>query len=715
MRSIINASRILATALCGMLLASCNAVEDVREEPFTPVPTASVVLSGAITGLSTRRAVELQNNGANPKKFYATRGSTSTPLDFAVPVGSAYNITVKKQPFSKICTVANGTGIAGAVANPDIAVTCVNDPLVPRYNVTVTIPTAVSQLSNLRLTLETEDGIQSVDATGLASYTFPSAVFNSLLDVPSFQYKVSASTDTTQGGVTTVNYCLLTSPIAGGRPGMNIATTNENVIIPTGAVTMAVTACSFTVAGTIAYSTPPGGTAQTVGAMTLGLKDLTGGLVAGQTVTTLAGATTFTFPAPLSSHSTAIYDLVVTSHPTGQHCVVSGTTATAPWSTIVNGLGSAITAPTTSGILLLDPVVPDWWAFASRRVTCRALPASAAQLTGVYQMDRPPPIDGAVQARPREFLTFFADGTFLYGINYSGPSLTVPVPFVGNNAYAASGVIHGFYDYRPGTSTIVFSVFTATNTSPLTYSLVGMPGFTAGAPAAPGAAPNPGTVSATNVTRTPGALNKISLTFTGLIPPPMPGLAAMYSPNLPAPTSPATPVGTTPVTKVWTMTEPESIEGEITGTWVTADHRRIFAYNKNETFAFHAGVNGVGNLQDTCLLPDDNSSQSAGLMARRAGSTFNCLPGGQTRTPDLPNWTITGSTVFAPTVIRLPTDLNLGRFPGTATQLDLRPTSPITFTVVDNASTPDTLTVQNTLNGVPIGPSVTFTRYRVTN
>jgi hypothetical protein len=64
--------------------------------------------------------------------------------------------------------------------------------------------------------------------------------------------------------------------------------------------------------------------------------------------------------------------------------------------------------------------------------------------------------------------------------------------------------------------------------------------------------------------------------------------------------------------RLWTMTEPSSRPGEVTGTWVTADHRRMFAYNNNEIFAFHVSENGLGNEQGTCLLADDNSTQSGG-------------------------------------------------------------------------------------------------------
>jgi hypothetical protein len=433
--------------------------------------------------------------------------------------------------------------------------------------------------------------------------------------------------------------------------------------------------------------------------MTLGLKDLSGSIV--QTLPLAAGAATFAFQ-PLMSNSNAAYELVIASQPAGQFCVVSGTTATTVWSYVYNTLGSSITAPTAGAVLLLDPVTPDWWAFAARSVRCRATPALVNQLTGTYQMDRPAQPAGSttLPARPREFLTFFADGTFLEGINYTGinytgykppgsdpaganpPAVFTPLVSATSNGNSASGVIHGFYSYNPGAGTIAFTVVTSTNLSPFNSSLTGMPGYSFGS------------VTATNVVKTPGALGKIAMTFTGTNPAPALGGVA----------------GAPAQTRTWNMTEPASTPGAITGTWVSADHRRVFAYNDNEVFVFHMGVNGVGNLQDGCMIIDDNSTPAGGFFGRRGGATLNCTPGGAFRVPDLPNWTITGGGVLLPTVLRIPAGFDPGRFPGSGSQLDGRPTSPAVFSVAPGA--PDTLTVQNTLNGVPIGQAAVFLRER---
>src|SRR5688572_26163529 len=63
MNSMFSHSRILAAAVSLAALAGCNAVEDVRSDPFIDTPPASVVLQGTVTGLSSKRSIVLSNNG----------------------------------------------------------------------------------------------------------------------------------------------------------------------------------------------------------------------------------------------------------------------------------------------------------------------------------------------------------------------------------------------------------------------------------------------------------------------------------------------------------------------------------------------------------------------------------------------------------------------------------------------------------------------------
>jgi hypothetical protein len=154
------------------------------------------------------------------------------------------------------------------------------------------------------------------------------------------------------------------------------------------------------------------------------------------------------------------------------------------------------------------------------------------------------------------------------------------------------------------------------------------------------------------------------------------------------------------------------------------------------------GVNGYGNLQDTCMLPLEDSTYSAGRYSLHAdtataGTIFasvpTCQPGllnfrqvsGYAKTYDLPSALPANSTVpniiqafvgpvpptgLGPTTPRRPADYH-ARFPGLARQENGRPSSPVDFEVT--AGTPDTMTVQNTLNGIPVEDEIDMVRSTV--
>lgn len=691
-------SGLLATAALGaVVLSGCDSIEDVRSEPATDLPTEKVVLQGTVSGLGSRRPVELQNNGdaATARQYFGTVGATTSPFSFgAVDVGSAYNITVLTQPYGKQCTVTNGSGTASSSMLP-LVVNCVNDPAIPRLNLTVNTA-AMASLPNARVTLTTEEGTQEIDASGQSSVTFPGALFNSLFSLPIFQYRVTATTDTTVDGVTTRNFCTFT-PVTGAftMGGENLDATLQPVV-PQANTTVTVAACSFTPTVSVNYVAPPGGTAQAMpaGGMTLALRNHVTGTVdpAHQLTVSAYGTTALSFPTPLRSNANALYELIVQTPPTGHACVVSGTVTA--FSTVVTGTGATLTAPTGNAVMLIDPAEPQWWAFANRVVRCRATPVTANRLTGTYQIDRGAPFGTVTNpGRPREFLTFFADGTFMYGINFSGVrhSTTNDAGAVYNpllasaaglNNNTASGVTHGFYAYNPTTGTIDFTVYTATNItgsseSGALFGLNRQPGYTTAA--------GVGSIRATNVVKTPGEEGKLSLTFSA---------------------TSGTPAVTT--TRVWNLTEPDSIPGELTGTWVTADNLRVFAYNKNETYAFHMGLNGQPNVQDLCFVVDEFSTQSGGRFGRRSGGTGNCNIGGNGAAAirDIPTANVTGAARTFPRVIPSFT----GKFPNSGAQFDGRPTSPNEFSVT--AGAPDSLSVQPTVNGVLVGTPLVLRRER---
>jgi hypothetical protein len=762
-------SRLLAIALCGALLAGCDAVKDVREEPYSAVPPKTQLIAGTVEGLGTVRPVVLSYDGAqdckapdasgtlvpSDCKFFGSKGQSVSTFSFGsadtngVPftVGKPYTITVVKQPFGKLCTVANATGTVGGTG-PAPVVTCVTNPAVARFSLTVTIPLAL-QTTPLNINVATEDGEFSQAALGVPSVVFPGVLFNSQSDLPAFEYKVTATTDKVVGGVTTRYVCSFAQQNGaasfnqGGRnrnplasADTPVALVDDSVVVPTASANVSVAACSFPVSATVQYVGTPAA-AMGAGGVTLALRNHFTGVVA-QTLNVAAfttGTITVTFPDLLMANSQALYELVVTQHPAGQRCVVFGTTVTNADTTSQTAASAGgavnINAPTAGAVMLIDPDNTDWWTTTARSVRCAAVPAAPNVLVGTYQMDAQAGnqttttttngvsvttevVPARLWGRPSEFLTFFDDGTFLYGINANTASTAANSPnsdfpaaaAVRNNWAANSGVNHGFYVYNSTAGTITFTVVTATDlnnnsgataattTTTIRRGLIGMPTYVA----------TTGVVQATSVVKgTRGGLGTLSLTFTN-----------------------------TSGRRIWTMTEPKQIPGELTGAWVTADHLRSYVYDKDYTYAFHMGVNGMGNMQNTCLLATDDSSQASGLLTKHAGSAtattadgtiFTCTPGlltvgtaGQSsRNLDAPHYAPKNSgggnpsQGIGPTTPRIVPGFH-GRFPGMNSQLDNRPNSPVQFQVV--AGVPDTLNVQNTLNGVPIEDQLVFRRIR---
>lgn len=715
--------KVAVAALGAALLVGCDSIKDVRDEPYTAIPAQKGLLGGTVVGVGTTRPVSLSYNGQlncmgpDPEdpslrvpsecKFYGAAGQEQVHFSFgSFNVGMPYNITVQTQPFGKTCTVANATGVVGSDA-PAPVVTCVPNPAVPRHDLTVSVPAPLQSRANLWVRVATEDGVQRRSLTNQSSVVFEGVLFNSLSNLPTFALDLTAYISPDADGATVGNFCTF-APLsnatatltAGGR---NLNATEQRVA-PTGAFTATLAACEFSMTATVQYNGTPALTLPGSG-LELSLKNhLTGEFVEPrlQVAAFTAGAATVTYPVAVPAGRSSLYELIVTRHPDGMHCVVYGTTVTYADTTSGSPPTPAnITAPTAGAVLLVDPNNSDWWAYLNRSVRCRAVPAAQNRLTGTYQMDTMAPNESFPNpGRPREFLTFFADGTFLYGINANAASLTAGSPnstfpsstLVRSNGFASSGVQHGFYSYNSVAGTIAFTVVTATNINPIGRGLTGMPGYAAGT----------GLVTATNVVKTAGPSSALSMTFTS---------------------------GAN--TRLWTMTEPASIPGEITGTWVSPDHRRMFTYNKDETFAFHIGVNGMGNMQDGCLLVVDGYTQSAGFISKHAGSAssggnYTCTPGRMafpvaasqpynTRTPDLPHYAAkngTPSLISGITTPRIAPGFR-GRFPGTASQLDNRPTSPAKFEVIPGTNGgPDTLLVQNTLNGVLTDEQIMFVRER---
>jgi hypothetical protein len=529
-----------------------------------------MVLQGTITGLGSLRPVVLQYNGQDtctdadtpadegaPCRFFGTVGQEISTFSFgSLPAGTLYSITVKSQPYGKICTVANANGTLGGT--PVIpAVTCVNDPAVPRHAVTVSVAPAVAASAGATVILTTEEGVQQRSASGETTVTFPDAIFNSQSNLPVFKWFVTATS--TAGN--TVNNC----NVVGGTNQAFSSDGQDVTVPPTGpANTVQVTLCSFTVTATVAYQAAAGRPVLTMPAtgMELGLRRLRTGII--ERTAQLATFSTVAF-ADVPSNRDAIHELVITRQPDGMVCL-AGSSSQHQW-------GSAV--------LLLDPQdatrSPSHGWVINRNVRCRAIPAADAQLQGSYRISvESPSPDGTTVTPTRNFLTFFADGTYLYGHHA-----------IGTVCSAGCGVEQGFYDYNTTTATIAFSPTTDTT------GATGLSGTGGGIAIA---------TPLTNVQRVPGPAARIDASF---------GAAS------------------------WHLVEPAHVDGQMAGAWATADHRRVWIFEAATYNGFHAGVNGLGNAQDGCYNIQDLTALT-GYYTRRGNAT-TCELGPGYFTLDVPN------------------------------------------------------------------------------
>lgn len=670
MTSFSNSSGIAAVAVLGIAMAGCDSIKDVRSEPGTAVPVQMAVLDGTIMGLGAKRALYLDSGIAlegheRERYFFGSVEIDTVPFSFgAVPEGTPYNFTVTRQPYGKVCTIANGSGTVGA-SGPRPSVTCVDDPDIQRFTISGTTNSTVANLPGAAVILTTEEGIERIELNGATSFTFQTRAFNAPIINPSnpaasqFLWNVTATY--TDGGRT---YNCRVANGTGANPTANVT----NVVVQ---------ACTFPVMGTVQYSAPGGGPAQAMGngGVTLELRKLGAADPPANSAVTFTdfggtSATPITLWPEMQSYSGAAYDIVVAQDPEGQKCIVRtfAPSITAP--ALTGGLTAVSGAMQGSTLWLSAPPTSaasssHTWNPNGVAVRCRALPAAEKVLTGVYQRivrntADPPAIT------TRQFLALFDDGTFLFASHGNASSHT------------STGVEHGFYDYDPVAGTLEFTLFTDSSIlggrSAEPFSLSNTPGFTGTVSSDAG-----GTALASNVVK---AGNTLTLSFVGPI---------------------ATAAGSPDVTSTWVMTEPKWTSMQMAGAWISADHRRLFVFNFDDTTGIHAGVNGPANLQDGCFVFDDKSA-SSGYYTRRGGST-GCM-------------TTTAGYASGFSTIDNAGRLGavypqgyFGRFPGSQSAADGRPPSPNLFEV--QAGTPELLVVQRTVNGTPADAPQQFLRAQI--
>jgi hypothetical protein len=674
-----------------------------------------------------------------------TTGSTAvvTPFSFgALPEGAPYNVTVKTQPYGRNCTVANGAGVLNRAAPPQVTITCV--PNLSRYNLTVKLDPLFSNSPGAKVQLRTEEALyQATIAPGATAVTFTNVVFYAGTTAtvppavpnpaappgsPAFSWTVTASN--TAGG--TLNRCPVTGPTG----------TNPTTHVNTGATsTPAVLACSFTIGGAVGYSAPAGGTTtgQVVGAggLTVQLRSGQGDVKASANIpagTSLASPFNFTFneantstPIQFQSNSASVYDVAVSSQPAGQMCILGDGGFASVYNALVNGVPVSVTGTgqTSTGGIPSTTTAP----VAGTRITvwCRARPVAPNVVSGTFRLMKQtaviatvaststrtgnatsstvttvhaaPTYSSPIVAEYRPFdttrqnsasnalLTFFDDGTFLYGQHNSG-----------------TNVEHGFYKYDSVAKTLQFTLHTDTSTG-TTFNFgfavanptIATTSNTPGINAAPGPvvpSPLPAYPAAQrhqtmcNVAISSGFPRSITGTFGG-VGSALPGCvlgtpvngAPAAPPALAAPSftpTTSTANGVTGVKLDWELAEPRTVSNQMTGAWITQDHREVWAFDSLTFYGFHVGVNGgAANLQSACFTLED--AESASSFLTRRGSVNGCYAWNTPAAGQFYLFSGAEAVNVAPAATVFPNFV--GIIPGGSTAFDGRSPSPIPFNV----------------------------------
>jgi hypothetical protein len=234
--------------------------------------TNAYTVGGSITGL-TGAGLELRLNSGAAQSVSGTSFSLGPP---SVMSGQAYAVTIAKQPTNQLCTVVNGAGTVGGSA-PVVSVSCTD---------AFPVGGTVSGLAGTGLTLSLNSGAQSVSPTTNGAFTFPAPLVNG----SAYTVTVAASPATQACSVS----------LGSG------AVANANV------TSIAVTCFpTWSIGGSV------------TGLMGTGLQlSLNGGPAA-----TLVGAGVYALSTRVPHGST--YAVAITSQPTGQLCVVVGSSGTA--------------------------------------------------------------------------------------------------------------------------------------------------------------------------------------------------------------------------------------------------------------------------------------------------------------------------------------------------------------------------------------------------
>ncbi|HWL63552.1 MAG TPA: hypothetical protein VNQ32_12185 [Steroidobacteraceae bacterium] len=660
MKTKIGRPGVWAMTLCAVALTGCDTVKDVRSEPATALPKEKVVLKGIINNLGGGRGITLRYSptaevvsflGADPAA--PTDAPESVPISFgSLDEGTAYNVEIIAQPFGKTCTPVSGaSGTLATGQETSIVIDCT--PNIPRRDVVVTIPAAPAVFSGLpgaKVTLYTGEWMQERTVTpGQTSVTFEDSVFSVTVPVTNtdgtvtnvaagtpLAYAVSASFVDPEGNV---SRCLVTNA-TGSNPLADVT----NVTVGLSASTTE-PACQFTMSGSVAYSTPPGGSPETgaiPGGLLLEVRDTQGNVKTSYEVSdygafTVGGTAT---PTLFSSNINAVYDIAVARQPTGRSCVVGDGGA-------VSFYRTGTINPTNVTATAAPGFAAGTRAWGTRlNVFCRALPTAGNELAGTYRLTsstwkaaavsgvNPPPItvkydnyDWTTQnLGSSNMLTFFDDGTFLYGTHaYIAGSL--PDPFLPASPYATQ-VEHGFYNYDPVGGTLQFTLITDTNPTaamPSTYAATVNIVWNAARTGTPGLSAAPAPIVSAAATAGAG-IGIWTAVMNNVQKSTMPfGYGRFPDQTLSRITGTFGGANANAARLDWELTEPQSIQGEMTGTWAARDNRRFWVWDYLTYYGTHVGVvGGAPSMNDACFTVAEVEAPF-GIYTRR-GSSTGCYP-----------------------------------------------------------------------------------------
>jgi RNase P/RNase MRP subunit p29 len=234
---------------------------------------ANYTLSGTINGL-TANGLVLANNGAT-----VSPGANATSFTFG-PVltpGSSYAVSVTATPAGLTCSVANGSGTAGAANVSDVQVTC--------SSLSYYLGGSVSGLTSGASGLQLSDGAETLPVSANGAFQFVKKV------AYGSNYAVSVATQ---------------------PPGTTCSVSNATGTMPAADVTTVQVTCSpqaYPLSGSINGLTQAG----------LVLAN------GGDTVQVPANANSFTLPSVAFGSG---YDVIVQTQPTGQNCTVQNPSGT---------------------------------------------------------------------------------------------------------------------------------------------------------------------------------------------------------------------------------------------------------------------------------------------------------------------------------------------------------------------------------------------------